>query len=274
MATTRRTRNVFRKRRPTRKTGRKARVSKPLKRAIKAIAASEQETKFVAEVMVPATPLPNTVNTPANLYRMLPVLAQGDNDSNRIGLKVQPVSARTVFTFFFNGTSSAASWTQDKIVNLVIVKVKGHDSQAAIASTPGAAFLRKGDSTYVDPVYPAGGGEVDMLQQINHLPVNTNLYTVLKHYRFRLRKGTGNQNSAPSMTLGEIAPSGVPASEDLHTIIYNWKPPTLKYTGNLQTFPDAHAPQFLCWMTNADASPAAGAIVNFSAFSQMYFKDA
>lgn len=241
---------------------------------VKRVDAAQQETKFVSEVVVAATPLPNTVTTPANLARMLPQVAQGQEDNERIGLSIDPVYARTVFTFFFNGTSSAASWTQDKIVNLLILKVKGHDSTAGLPSTPTGALLRIGNSQFTDPVYPAGGGEVDMMTHVNHYPVNRNLYEVMKHHKFRLRKGTGNQNSAPSATLGEIAPTGVPASEDCHTFVYKWTPPKLRYTGNLQVLPDKHNPVFIAWMTNADASPATGAIVNYAAFTQMYYKDA
>jgi len=254
--------------------GRKPTVSPPLRRAIKAVAASQLETKYVAENTVPATPLLNTVTTPANFFRLLPAVAQGDSDSQRVGLAIDPVYAKTTFTYFFNGTSSAASWTQDKIVNLVIVKAKGHDSQSGQASIPPGEFLRIGNSQYQDPVYPVGGGEVDMMTYVNHYPVNLNSYEVLAHHTFRLRKGTGNQNSAPSATLGEIAPTGVPASEDVHKVTFKWNPPKLRYSGNLATFPNSHYPVALTWMTNADASPAAAVIVNVAAWTQLYFKDA
>lgn len=256
-----------------RPVARKPKVSAPLRRAIKAVAVSQLETKYVAETIVPATPLPNTVTTPASFYRMLPAITQGDSDNQRVGLAIDPIYAKTTFTYFFNGTSSAASWTQDKIVNLVIVKAKGHDSFSGVLSIPAGEFLRIGNSNYQDPVYPPGGGEVDMLTYVNHYPVNLNQYEVLHHHTFRLRKGTGNQNSAPSATLGEIAPTGVPASEDLHTFTYKWNPPKLRYSGNLATFPNSHYPMALTWMTNADASPATGAIVNVASWSQMYFKD-
>ena len=132
----------------------KAPLVSAITKIVKRVDAQQQETKFVAELVVPATPLPNTVTTPANLYRMLPQLAQGNEDNERIGLSIDPVYARTVFTFFFNGTSSAASWTQDKIVNLLILKVKGHDSTAGLPSTPAGALLRIGNSQFTDPVYP------------------------------------------------------------------------------------------------------------------------
>lgn len=255
------------------RVGRKPKVSAPLRRAIKAVAQSQSETKYVTELIVPATPLLNTVTTPTNFFRLLPAIAQGDADNQRVGLMIDPIFARTTFTYFFNGTSSAASWTQDKIVNLVIVKAKGHDSFSGALSIPPGEFLRIGNSQYQDPTYPPGGGEVDMLTYVNHYPVNLNAYEVLCHHTFRLRKGTGNQNSAPSATLGEIAPTGVPASEDLHTFQYRWNPPKLKYSGNLSTQPNSHYPQALTWMTNADASVATGAIVNVACWTQMYFKD-
>lgn len=248
-------------------------VSPPLRRAIKAVAASQNETKYIAELIVPATPLPNTVTTPTNFFRLLPSINQGDADNERVGLSIDPIFARTTFTYFFNGTSSAASWTQDKIVNLVIVKAKGHDSFSGALSIPPGEFLRIGNTQYQDPTYPPGGGEVDMLTYVNHYPVNLNAYEVLHHHTFRLRKGTGNQNSAPSATLGEIAPTGVPASEDLHTFRFKWNPPKLKYSGNLSTQPNSHYPMALTWMTNADASVAAGAIVNVACWTQLYFKD-
>lgn len=260
-------------RKPRRKVVRKPKVSAPLRRAIKQVAVSQLETKYVAENIVPATPLGNIANTPASFFRLLPAVAQGDSDNQRVGLSIDPIYAKTTFTYFFNGTSSAASWTQDKIVNLVIVKAKGHDSFSGQLSIPAGEFLRIGNSQYTDPVYPGGGGEVDMLTYVNHYPVNLNAYEVLAHHTFRLRKGTGNQNSAPSATLGEIAPTGVPASEDMHKFTFKWNPPKLRYSGNLATFPNSHYPVALTWMTNADASVAAGAIVNVATFSQMYFKD-
>lgn len=250
------------------KTGvRRKRVSRPkgaFAKKVLAVVAKKEETKYVAEQKQLGLVVGQALSTPANLYGCLPAVSQGVGDFQRIGEKIQPVRARIDFTFNFTTDNSN---NQDIIVNLWIVMVKGFNSEAAYILAPTKQFLQVGNGTNRDPDDPS---QPTMLQNVNHMPLNKEQYTGLKHYRFRMRKGTGIMTNQGPATI--TAPTGTPANEGQRYISYSWKPPTLKYNDNTKTYPTSHFPVYGYWATNADGS-AYGDTIQISSRTHLWFKD-
>ena len=232
-----------------------------------AIVARKEETKMVAEnILTPAVAIPGAQTTPANLARILPRLSQGVGDFQRVGDQIQPVRARTYWTVYPAETTLNL---YDITINLVVVKVKGAGTDLAVAATPGADFLRVGDGTNVDPNNP---NQESMLTLINRYPVNTERYTVLKHFRHRFCKGPNSING-PVGAAGNNAPPTAGPAAPTKVFTFSWKPPALKYDNSAASLPTNHYPCYLIWATANDASAVVGD-VKFAVRSELYFKDA
>lgn len=230
-----------------------------------AIVAKKEETKYVAQQLQQTVAMGQALATPAGFFNCLASITQGTGDYQRIGDSIAPVKACVDFSFHWTNEQSN---NQDVVVNLVIVKAKGADSRAAINSVPVGELLRVGNGTNRDP---DDGNQPLMLTQINHMPINTDQYTLLRHYRFRMRRGTGAQANQGPATI--VAPTGVPAGEDMKYIRYSWKPPTLKYNAVGDAFPASHYPVYGYWVTNADGS-AYGDTLHISSRVHLWYKDA
>ncbi len=231
-----------------------------------AIVARKGETKMVAEnILTPATAVPQFQATPANLARMVPRLGQGAGDYQRIGDKISPTSARTLFTVYPADTTLNL---YDITVNLLILKVKGAATDTAVAAIPGQDLLRVGDGTNTDPT---GYTPEQMLTLINHYPVNTERYTVLKHFRHRFCKGPNSING-PVGAGGNNAPPTAGPALPAKTFVYSWKPPALSYDNGAANLPTNHYPCYVIWATANDASAYVGN-VKFAVRSELYFKD-
>lgn len=261
--------------RKVRKSMKKRTASKSLVKAVRIVAKSEVrrqvETKYVNELTLAPLAVAQYQSTPAGLYRMLPQMAQGPNDNQRIGNKVSPVKARTFFTFYFQSSNSQANWVNDLEVNFMILKAKGYDSEQSRLSIPGDSLLKNGQGGTEDPSLANVGNQQTALVRKNMYPVNTDLYSVLLRKTFVMRKGPGNQNTAPAG--GEIAPTGVPAYEDCYKFTYDWVPPTLEYNRQLDLLPQAHNPVAICWCTSRDTAGAQSGALEWAISSELYFKD-
>lgn len=249
------------------KTARKAVASAKrsvFAKRVLAVVARKEETKYVAQnILSPAIAVPAGQTTPLNLARIMPYLGQGPQDNQRIGDKICPTSARTFFTLFPADTTLNL---YDITVNLVIVKVKGASTDTAVAAIPGGDFLRVGDGTNVDPNNP---NQESMLTLLNRYPVNTERYTVLKHFTHRFCKGPNNING-PVGVANAPPTAGTPLPCKVFT--YAWKPPALMYDNGAAVLPTNHYPTYLIWCTANDASAYVGNI-KFAVRSEMYFKD-
>jgi len=230
-----------------------------------AIVAKKEETKYVSQQLQQQVPMGQALITPAGFFNCLASLTQGVGDYQRIGEKVSPVRACVDFSFNWNNDNSN---NQDVVVNLWIVIAKGANSRVALPSVPIGEFLQVGNGTNRDP---DDGNQPLMLTQINHMPLNKDQYTGLRHYRFRMRRGVGAQANQGPATI--TAPTGVTAGEDQKYIRYSWKPPTLKYNTSADAFPTSHYPVYGYWVTNADGS-AYGDTLHISSKVHLWFKDA
>lgn len=231
------------------------------------VVSKKEETKYVADnILTPGVAVPGAQTTPANFARMIPRLSQGVGDFQRIGDKINPTRARTFWTVFPAETTLNL---YDITLNLVIVKVKGAGTDTAVASIPGTDFLRVGDGTTVDPNNPS---QEAMLTLINHYPVNTERYTVLKHFRHRFCKGPNSINGAVGAGGNNASPTaGTP--NPVKVFSYSWKPPALMYDNGPAVLPTNHYPTYLIWATANDSSAYVGNL-KFAVRSEIYFKDA
>lgn len=234
-------------------------------RRVLAVVRSKEETKYVSQQLQQTVAMGQALITPAGLFNCLTPLTQGVGDYQRIGERIQPVKACVDFSFHWTNEQSN---NQDVVVNLWVVLAKGANSRAALPSVPVGQFLNVGNGTNRDP---DDGNQPLMLTQINHMPLNKDQYTQLRHYRFRMRRGTGAQANQGPATI--VAPTGVPAKEDMKFIRYTWKPPTLKYNTNADQFPTSHYPVYGYYCTNADGS-AYGDTLHISTRNHLWFKDA
>jgi len=248
------------------KAVRKAKNSAFAKKVLKVVKRTE-ETKYVAEnILTPAVAVPGAQTTPANFARILPRLGQGTGDFQRIGDQINPIRACSYWTIYPAETTLNL---YDITLNLAIVRVKGAGTDVAVAAVPGADFLRVGDGTTVDPNNP---NQESMLTLINRYPINTERYTVLKHFRRRFCKGPNSINGPVGAATNNNPPTAGPAAP-LHVFKFSWKPPALKYDNGAAVLPTNHYPTYLIWATANDASAYVGN-VKFAVRTEMYFKDA
>jgi len=237
---------------------------KKLKKAIKSYINKQSETKYVADTTIQNSVVGQAAATPAAFFKLIPRLAQGVQENQRVGDRVKPTSI--INRFIFNFDSSVQN-NQDVVVNLWLVRVKGAQTPLTVnAITPGN-FLKVGNGGNTDPVDP---NQPNMLQLVSTYPLNTDQFTLLKHYRFRMRRGIGQATN--TNTAAEVAPTGVARNEMYKSITYKCKGPVFKYNSNADLLPQNFYPVCLVYATNADGS-AYGDTIRMSISSQMFFKD-
>jgi len=244
------------------KRGRKG-ASKSFAQKVLAIVAKKEETKYVSSIPALGAPITSAVNTPANFLGILPPVSQGTGESQRIGDRVQPIFARSTFTYYLSNTPNMF----DVTVHLVIVMVKGAGSTATVAAVPAGSLLKVGTGVNADPNDP---NQTNMLSLVNHYPINTDQYTLCKWYKRRFAKGSGAINGAPG---GGVESGQIANTPSQQVIKYKWKPPTLKYDAAAASLPQNHYPVFVTWATANDGSALQGTILNYSCRSEMYYKD-
>lgn len=230
-----------------------------------AVVNRKEETKYSGEWIYSAQILQPSVVVPGNLYRTLPGIAQGNGDNQRIGDSITPVRARVLFSVGFN-TNSA--YLVDQIVNIWLLRPKGASTAAQVNAIPAATLLKVGDGTNRDANEP---NQQLMVNELNRLPINTDQFTPLKHFQFRMAKGLGFPNSAGPPGAGD-SPTTI-THQPIKYLSYTYKPPTLKYNGAADTLPTNHYPVWCAWVTNVDGSTSQ-AQLNISVRGELYFKDA
>ena len=91
---------------------------------------------------------------------------------------------------------------------------------AALATVPANTLLRNGAGGNIDPAVGAFS-QNQFIEQVNHYPVNTDQYTVLKHFKHRFAKGSYDITGVP----GAAATGQIANSPPCVTFEYSWKPP-------------------------------------------------
>lgn len=259
------------KKRPARRPRKVAR--KPLVRTItkvvKAVERRSQETKYVAINRTDNSAVGATASTPANFIPLTCLMTQGTNDNQRIGDSIRPIVCKAHFTFYFDTTTTNNA---DLLVNFWVVKSKSAKGPAQINSLTGGNFLKLGTGLNVDPINPS---QPSQLTLVSHYPLNTDAYIPLMHKVFRMRKGQGNSSGVS--VVGDMAPTGTPASEDLRTISYSWKPAVHTYDTTVAApytnLPVNDCPVALIWCTNADGSGGTHNLL-YGLRTECFYKDA
>lgn len=265
-------RSRFPKRKPARRARkpaiarRKPVVSRPLRAAIKAVAKSQMETKYVGETIFANQLVTAGASVPGNLNRMLSQVAQGNGDQQRVGDRIQPTRATTRWTVHFqNGVSNNF---EDLQYNLIVLAVKGVKNGAALATVSANTLLRNGAGGNVDPAV-GGFTQVQFIEQVNHYPVNTDQYTVLKHFKHRFAKGSYDVTGVP----GASASTQCAIQSPCVTFTYTWTPPTLDYNTAVDTLPTNHYPVFIHWVSVNDGGAYSGNLF-YGCRTDLFYKDA
>jgi len=265
--------------RGTRKaTSSKAIVRKAVKKAQNSIFAKKvmsvvnrrEETKYVSEYIAQNQLVTAGASVPGNLNRMIVGIAQGTADNERIGDKINPVRAVTRITVHFQATPSGGpnGPFSDVEVHCLVLAVKGARTSATVALTPANTLLKLGNGANGDPSVGTYT-QTAFIENINHLPVNTDQFTVLKKYKHRFAKGDFDLNGPASAAAGAQRSVTSPC----HTFTYGWKPPALDYNDSADVFPTNHYPVYIMWVSALDGGPYSGN-VTYGTQTQMYFKDA
>lgn len=251
-----------------RRAARAPRAGSAFTKKVVAIINRKQETKYVAEsiTVVPGGPasvqVPSAQVTPINLQRLIPEVAQGLQEDQRVGDSIQPTRINSYFTLFL---SDFTTQVIDCTVNIVIVYVKGASSQPAVQGIPGGDFLKTGGGGNTDP---NGFTPTQFLTEINRYQVNSDQYTLKKWFRRRFCKGAGPVQGAAA--VGNSAPT---AGQGAVVIKYSWKPPKLKYNAAADLLPTNHYPVYLIWATSNNGTALTGDLA-YNLRSEMFYKDA
>lgn len=241
------------------------RASKGLKTTIARIVNSKIETKYVGQDIVGGALVTSGGPTPGILQGMLPAISQGVGDFQRTGERIQPVRATARFVVHFNGSNNNFD---DLTVHLLCLTVKGASTANAVAQIPRQTLLRGGLGANADPD-PAVYTQTQLMEHVNHYPVNPELYTKHKWFRHRFAKGSYGINGVP----GANATSQIAVNKPMVTFNYTWKPPTLKYNMAGDLLPSNHYPVYVIWVTTNDGSGYSGNL-SYGLRTEMFFKDA
>lgn len=249
---------------------RPVKVSPALTQAIQRVVSRNIETKYRAEYIAQNVGVVAGATIPADLKRIMPSIAQGTGDNERIGDKIEPVKAKCDITIHFQATPSGgtAGAYSDCEVHLLVLAVKGAKTAAQVATTAANTLLRDGNGGNTDPTLGAFT-QVQFLENVNHFPVNTDQFTLLKRMTHRFAKGDYDINGPAAGSGGTQKCFASPK----RTFTYQWKPPTLEYNSAVDTFPTNHYPVYVMWVTALDGGPYSGNIY-YGARTELWYKDA
>jgi len=263
--------------RPTKPRARKpaSTVAKVVKSVIKEQIQREIETKYIGYNQSTNYSLTqNSATIPSMLNYVLPNLAQGVGDNDRIGDKIHPVKLRGFFSFYFNPAISTTG-NAEVYVNLMVLTSKTAKSYPLTASLTSPGLLKSGFDTVVDPgnigttASPAAPTTSYNNSYLDHYPVNTEQWNVLHRERFLMRKNTGiasNNNTGYPNTYGTSA-----VCKQLTIPV----PARIQYSVGSSVEPTNFAPVWVAWMTSADGAQLDANTQIFCATRfDMFFKDA
>ena len=265
------------------------RKSVGIRALVKQIIKGNEETKYVAETILPATNFNSAIASSDEWYRCIPLLQQGDDNSInqswiRDGKKVSPTNFAVHWDFHIN---NGLSYTRDMYVVLYVLQPKSTKQYPVVTAggqnpTLYAQFLDDGQGNNTNF---AGTWESSTY------PVENDLFTLMHKKVFRLCKPSGfttGQNvigqggtaqGYPSIQTGMYALSSPIAFH--HT--WRHKLPELRYDdgpadeGDVNTvLPTNAAPIWACGYYFADGSTPDASTVSLTVTSrsELFFKDA
>ena len=262
-------RNTKARKRYAAKKAQKTAAGPVLTQKIRKVIRRAQETKFVIQA-------PTNKNTSGNLfaftaftsgitstnevYRLIPDVAVGDDDFQRIGNVIQPVSLRTKVNLALFTNNSMAIYAD--VYFCTSKNVKDQDNTNDI---PTGELLNNG---------VGGNVAYDGLSSTAMYPVNTAEFTVIAHKRIRLAKGANDPNTQCS--------GGSPAATDTFQYYASFSqkipmPQKLLYESKAKIQPTNYFPFMMIGWTPVDANgnnTQTTGRLQVQAQSHMYYKDA
>lgn len=242
----RRKSGAFYKKRPVAK--KTAKLTKPVKKAIKKIIHSGEETKYHAEQLLMKNTLDWGIHTywsPSSMGDTMPLvprIAQGDGNFERIGSKVTPVKCRVDIEAAIaevpNGLTVTGQWTNDIYLVMYMLRTKTSKNYQQFSNVGAsntidytAELLNNGDGTskgFGNAISIGGSSYVYTNAADLQLPVNREYFTLMKRKVVKLTKNYGSTNSDGTQTYPNVNKSNYRGS-------FVYKLPKLKYDDDPKT---------------------------------------
>lgn len=250
------------------KKDRIAKVSVPLKNAIKKIVGGKEETKYATNYQV-NTPFNGVITSKTEWMYPLPstltvgTSGQAASGAGRIGDQISPTSLKV---HAIVSLGNAVARCTDIIVNFYIFTLKDAKSKSTVSSADSAlpaAFLDTGDGGFNS--FNGNAWDLD-------LPVNRSQFNLLHKRSFRLSKGSGFLNGTG--TAGDSVTGASTTFKHLHFDIPT--PATLKYQYDADLTPQNFCPVMAVGYAHADGSTPDSALqdLQVSWRANLYYKDA
>ena len=240
-------------------------VSTRVKAYVQASIRSKSEQKFCSNFGLQTSTVAQIggIVTPQFFNTMLPGLASGANNYQRIGTEVRPTKLRSTFTIFIDQTNSNV----DCYVNLVCVVPLGISDQNQISNLPAGRLLMSGTVGPIDPAQSYGAQT--KITQVDELPINTDAYRLIKRVRVRLQKNAGTANNVEQYA----APNSAMSALQKITVITRC-PKTLLYPDAAAVYPTNFAPVWCAWATPVDSAlPASIWTITCGALHELFYED-
>ena len=208
------------------------------------------------------TAFTTAITSTNEVYCLIPEVTQGPDDYQRIGNSIQPQSLTVKYNVCFQPSDLVSGMVY---ADLWFCTSKTVKAESQTNNIPTAQFLNDGQGTNV----PYDGTSYTAM-----LPVNKSEFTIIKHKRVRLNKGSGDPNS---LLTGSVA-SGIA------TNIYYTKmgsvdiPVPAKYLFEqaTSTSPTNNFPFLMVGFHSADTTGGTSSLtarIYVQAQSHLYFKD-
>jgi len=259
---------AYRRRKAASKRAPRRRPRKSQVSLIKRVLNNQLETKYVAyQSSIAGVYVHGSINPPADYLSILPPVSQQTTTgaSNvREGDTIQPTRAKlsghVYFAQAFEQLGNVVAF-----VKIFLVQPKRTKFYPTLGSNLPVGLLESGAS---DPVaWNSAGGS-----QQTYFPVCKENYTVMGTRTVKLSKNVGLP--VGSSSTGDVPNFGM----DRVPFSFSWKPPTLKYADDSDSFPQNHAPIMFavayCPGFDFDANQTLQNSVKINWTCDMYFKDA
>lgn len=190
---------------------RKLRLSKPVKKAIKKIVRSQEETKYWATQLMLNQTIDPAIHTPADpgnatptggdMYPLVPWMPEGDGESERVGRSITPTKCKFDVFATFNQQGDPPAVGLANVIYLVIYVLKSKvQRQWTPTSTQYLQLLDAGDGTSTMFGAPDGSGGYNTDAHFLEFPIEKSQFTLLKKKVIKLVKNDGFTNTGSGAT--------------------------------------------------------------------------
>lgn len=242
---------------------RNVRVSRPVRRAVKATLKSRAETKFVGSAQT--RQFNQTISSASECYPLMPQVGQGDRDCDRTGSKISPKYLIVKGYIQYYSGITTQPYVPPNTARLMILSQKNIKVSSAVQTQVDTAHLLKDNlATSVARAYT--GGTTD-----NLAPINSDLFKI--HMDKKVRFNWLNQYTADGSQPGVGWQTGSDRTKYFYCKIKC--PETLTFDDGNGDYPNNFAP-FLCvGGVNDDTSGAWTANTPYNVVweSIVYYKD-